>query len=133
MRASPLKNNRLSITNYRAVLQRSRPRIWWWLTSIVTPLKSPSGVLALNGVAFVSALGGVVNGIWQDYANLWGIGFLVLFSASFVVTDELPADKYEPRFFILDCLEVVLIFFAYWFLGLADTGPALQCFARVTC
>jgi hypothetical protein len=72
--------------------------------------------------AFLSALGGVINGVWQDYANLWGIGFLILFSASFVVTDELTEAQYEPRFFRLDALEVLLIFFAYWFLGLADTA-----------
>lgn len=79
---------------------------------------------AFWGVAFLSALASVINGVWQDYANLWGIGFLILFSASFVVTDELTEAQYQPRFFRLDALEVVLIFFAYWFLGLADTGSS---------
>ena len=58
---------------------------------------------------------------WNDYGVWWGILFLVLFSASFVVTDELPEDRYSHRFFVLDICEVVLIFFVYWMLGLADT------------
>ena len=57
----------------------------------------------------------------HDLALGYGIVFVLWFSASFVAISLVPVERYTGYEFLLDTIEVILTFCAFYFLGLFST------------
>lgn len=60
----------------------------------------------------------------SDLSNYFGLLLIVYFSLSFAINQELPPNRYGAAAFALDVVEIVLVFVAFYHLGLfKPNGP----------
>ena len=64
-----------------------------------------------------------LSNIAGDISIYFGILILIYFSASFLVNDSTLVLLYGPAAFLLDVIEIVLIFLMFYFLGFDPSNP----------
>ncbi len=73
-------------------------------------------------VLFRMTLHPSIGSALTDFGLYFGVFFLGLFSGCFLAISDVPAEEYGLGKFVIDLLEVGLMFLAYYWAGLFDTN-----------